>query len=48
MSQVMGNSGISLRPGKVKGEAVSVHTIKAYRVSRGIASLILNLATGWR
>ena len=48
MIQIMGNSGLSLRPGKVKGKAVPVHTMKAYRGSRGIAPFILNLGTGWR
>jgi len=37
--------GLSQRPGKVKGTAVPVMTMKAYRGSRGIAPLILNLGT---
>jgi hypothetical protein len=32
----------------VKGKAVPVHAVKAYRGTRGIAPLILNLGTRWR
>jgi hypothetical protein len=32
----------------VKGKVVAVHSMKAYRNSRGIAALILNLGTRWR
>jgi len=32
---------------KKKGKAVPIHAIKAYRGSRGISPLILNLSTRW-
>ena len=40
----------NLNPGKikVKGEVVSVHAMKTYRGSRGIAPLILNPEVRWR
>jgi len=34
--------------GKGKGKVVSVHATKAYRGSRGVLPLILNLGTKWR
>jgi hypothetical protein len=33
---------------KGKGEVFPVHAMRAYRGSRGIAPLILNLSTRWR
>jgi len=32
----------------VKGKVFPVHAITAYRQSKGIVPLILNLGTGWR